>query len=156
MSTMNPMNSTCSSLNPWDRWRSEPVSWFNPADMSEAAVDRGVAFFVVALLNAGAVVLASCDNQRGWFIRFAAPQRLALQVVRAGYFDIELHGPNVWEARLMDAYTVTPKALQQTLRWAANCWTRAGLSADSEVPTTGEPTTLPAITVHERFHHGVA
>jgi len=117
------------------RMRYEPVT-----------LDRGVNYFVEALERLGAFTRYSCDghgNPENFYVMFTAPYSLALKIVAAGFFKVELNrrkntfelrlgpamdhvetGPNKYRPVRMTGKEYIRESWQQTLEWASEAWER--------------------------------
>ena len=146
------MSTKSSSLTPWDRWRKRRIVVTDTLTGKPVAIDRGVNLFVLALSNAGAQTRFSCEGHpTGFYVLFEAPLELALRIRWAGFFSVELegHGPRhpSWSIRTREFPSIPQTALAKCrrLRWAADAWIKAGLSADPELSPTGMAAVSPAI-----------
>ena len=156
------MSTKSSSLTPWDRWRKRRIVVTDPLTGKPVAIDRGVNFFVQALSNAGAQTRFSCEGHpTGFYVLFEAPLELAMKIRSAGFFSVELEGKGPWHPSWSiqtHEYPSIPKTAMakcRRLRWAADAWIKAGLSADPELSPTGMAATSPAFatTTQERSDH---
>lgn len=107
-------------------------------------IDRGVNYFVEALERLGATTMYSCDghgNPENFYVMFKATYKLALKILHAGYFDVELNsrkdvfaihlgpamdhvavGPNKYRSVKVRGKANISKHWQQTLEWASLAW----------------------------------
>jgi hypothetical protein len=150
------------SPNAWDHWRKRRIFLTDTDTGKPVVIDRGVNFFVKALILAGAQTRYSCEGHpKGFYVLFEAPLELAMRIRLAGFFSVELERPGnlnpEWSIRLLE-YSFLPltgKAKCRRLRWAADAWIKAGLKPP--VVFCADMATLShAITNQERTHHVLA
>ena len=115
--------------HPWDRAAACVLTRLDERFGRQEPIDVGVNFFVLALEALGARPRFSCEGHpTGFYVAFEAPYELALEISKAGFFSVEISGPNYWAIRKRNTesmekpYTEAKKA--ETLRWAADAWVR--------------------------------
>lgn len=115
--------------HPWDLAAATPLIRQSTPQCKPEVLDLGVAFFVLALEALGAVPRFSCEGHpTGFYVLFAAPYELALNIRKAGYFSVEVEGAGTWSIRnLSDEFSRTDyseKDKAWLLRMAAEAWLR--------------------------------
>ena len=115
--------------HPWDRARTTVLIRKNGAFRNDEPLDTGVNFFVLALEALGAVPRFSCEGHpTGFYVAFEASYELAFEIHCAGFFSVEIEGPNYWSIRkanterMSERYDEADKV--DTLRWATDAWLR--------------------------------
>lgn len=79
--------------HPWEVAREQTLRRYYFASRRFEELERDVNFFVLALEQLGARTLSSCAGHPfGFYIYFNASYRLAKQIRRCGYFNVELAG----------------------------------------------------------------
>lgn len=114
--------------HPWDRAKTTVLTRVGSFGQQQP-LDPGVNFFVLALEALGARPRFSCEGHPlGFYVAFEAPYELALQIHGAGFFSVEILGPDYWAIRktntehMAEGHSEVEKA--RTLRWAADAWAR--------------------------------
>jgi hypothetical protein len=122
---------TLHALNLWPPLiHSSRVAPMLSRDMPKCVLERGVNYFVLALEALGATTLWSCEGHpTGFYIMFHADYRTALNIARAGYFNVELDSRmNCFALRLYERMSKSGKFTDRTrcnrLRAAALAWER--------------------------------
>jgi len=111
---------------PWDTARRlrlcrQPPSCRMPCEV----IDSGVNFFVRSLEELGAQPISSCDGHgRGHFfyVLFHASYELALSIRNAGFFSVEIEGPERFSLRITHDAAENQRNLNSLLRWASEAW----------------------------------
>lgn len=87
--------------NPWDEAGRKVLRRVNPSTGKLENLDRGVNYFIIALEALGARTLYSCEGHPfGFYISFEGSYELAIQVQKAGFFQVEVEERNCWSLRL--------------------------------------------------------
>jgi hypothetical protein len=115
--------------HPWDRARASVLIRKNGVFRNDEPLDTGVNFFVLALEALGAVTRFSCEGHpTGFYVAFEASYELALEIHSAGFFTVEIEGPNYWSIRKTNSERMSEGNHEankvETLRWATDAWLR--------------------------------
>ena len=123
-------------MNIWDKLRRRKVMRTNSscAKGRPCQIEGGVNYFTLMLEQLGCTTVHSCEGHpEGFYITFQAPYVTALHVHGAGFFRVEVEGPNYWSLRFTEEgywfengkpaiRRYRYKARAQRLRWAADAW----------------------------------
>lgn len=87
-------------------------------------LDPGVNFFVLMLERMGLSTHYSCEGHPGGFyVTFRGPYDAALAIKEAGFFNVEIEGPDYWSIRLHgEEEEDIERERVDSLRWAADAW----------------------------------
>jgi hypothetical protein len=131
MTTTSMSDMGTRTLHPWDRARARRLyripgysipraGWRNPEKL-----DAGVNYFVLALEQAGATTLFSCEGHpTGFYVAFEASYDLARRIASAGFMDITIRGDGWRAAFPTESLWQNERHKRRTLRWAAGAWER--------------------------------
>ena len=83
--------------HPWIRAAKTELVRLSSVTGKPESIDKGANFFVLALEALGAKPRFSCEGHpTGFYVAFEAGYPLAVQIEAAGYFLVEVAGPNYW------------------------------------------------------------
>lgn len=88
-------------IKTWRQAMTFDLHRMSPISVEPEILDRGVNFFVLMLEQLGAHPCWSCEGHpNGFYVVFMAPAKLALRILRCGFFCVELEGHNRWSLRI--------------------------------------------------------
>lgn len=114
--------------HPWDRACRLKLVRVNPVFRDSEVLDRGANFFVLALEALGATTRFCCEGHpTGFYVAFESSYELAQEINSAGYFTVEISGPNQWVMRktlleCQEGQVYSGNEKLATLRAASDRW----------------------------------